>query len=295
MERFRGYSIQYNGRPATLGLSDVAAHAERSGVRFLDGRDPRAVFAALAERDAVAVSEPFARKHDVWAGDLVTLDLRGKKVTLDVVGVFYEYANESGSIIGDRDRLLRYLPDESLSSLAIYLDPNADAEVVRDQIVEVTAGRQLLVVPNRALQEAAMTIFDRTFSITYALEAVAIVVAVLGMAGALLALVIDRKREFSVLRFLGASGPQIRKLILVESGLLGMLSVSVGAVVGALLSLILIYVINVQSFGWTIQFHWPVALLVSALGLVYVSSVLAGLYPARVAARLNPIEAVHEE
>ena len=140
-----------------------------------------------------------------------------------------------------------------------------------------------------------MTIFDRTFSITYALEAVAIVVAVLGMAGALLALVIDRKREFSVLRFLGASRPQIRKLILVESGLLGMLSVFVGAVVGALLSLILIYVINVQSFGWTIQFHWPVALLVSALGLVYVSSVLAGLYPARVAARLNPIEAVHEE
>jgi putative ABC transport system permease protein len=74
-----------------------------------------------------------------------------------------------------------------------------------------------------------------------------------------------------------------------------MLSVLVGAVVGALLSLILIYVINVQSFGWTIQFHWPVAFLVSALGLVYASSVLAGLYPARVAARLNPIEAVHEE
>jgi putative ABC transport system permease protein len=194
--------------------------------------------------------------------------------------------------MGDRNRLLRYLPDESLSSLAIYLDPNADAAALRDEIVAATGGRQLLVVPNRALQEAAMTIFDRTFSITYALEAVAIVVAVLGMAGALLALVIDRKREFSVLRFLGASSPQIKKLILVESGLC---SVAVGAVVGGLLSLILIYVINVQSFGWTIQFHWPVALLASALGLVYVSSLLAGLYPARVAARLNPIEAVHEE
>jgi putative ABC transport system permease protein len=243
----------------------------------------------------VAVSEPFARKHNVWSGDRVTLDLRGEKVALDVVGVFYEYANESGTIIADRGRLLRHLPDESLSSMAIYLDPNTDAEALRDQIVAATADRELLVVPNRALQEAAMTIFDRTFSITYALEAVAIFVAVLGMAGALLALVIDRKREFSVLRFLGASSPQIKKLILVESGLLGMLSVLVGAVVGALLSLILIYVINVQSFGWTIQFHWPVALLLSALGLVYVSSVLAGLYPARVAARLNPIEAVHEE
>jgi len=295
IERFRGYPIQYDGRPATLGLTDVASHPERSGVRFLDGGDADAIFAALAERDAAAVSEPFARKHNVWAGDAVTLDLRGKKVPLDVVGVFYEYANESGTIVGDRNRLLHYLPDEALSSLAIYLDPNADAGAVRDQIVAATAERELLVVPNRALQEAAMTVFDRTFSITYALEAVAIVVAVLGMAGALLALVIDRKREFSVLRFLGASSPQIKKLILVESGLLGMLSVLVGAVVGALLSLILIYVINVQSFGWTIQFHWPVALLVSALGLVYVSSVLAGLYPGRVAARLNPIEAIHEE
>jgi putative ABC transport system permease protein len=295
MERFRGYPIQYRGRPATLGLTDAAAHPERSGVRFLDGGDRDAVFAALAERDAAAVSEPFARKHDVWAGDRIVLDLRGEKVALDVVGVFYEYANESGTIIADRSRLLRYLPDESLSSLAIYLKPNADAEAVREQIVSATAGRELLVVPNRALQEAAMTIFDRTFSIAYALEAVAIFVAVLGMAGALLALVIDRKREFSVLRFLGASSPQIRKLILIESGLLGMLSVLIGAVVGALLSLILIYVINVQSFGWTIQFHWPVVLLVSALGAVYASSVLAGLYPARIAAQLNPIEAVHEE
>lgn len=295
VERFRGYPIQYGGRPATLGLTDAAAHPERAGVRFLDGGDRDTVFAALIERDAAAVSEPFARKHDVWAGDSVVLDLRGEKVALDVVGVFYEYANESGTIIADRDRLLRYLPDQALSSLAIYLDPQADADGVREQIVAATADRELLVVPNRALQEAAMAIFDRTFSITYALEAVAIFVAVLGMAGALLALVIDRKREFSVLRFLGASSLQIRKLILVESGLLGLLSVVVGAVVGALLSLILIFVINVQSFGWTIQFHWPIALLVSALGLVYASSVLAGLYPARIAARLNPIEAVHEE
>lgn len=295
IERFRGYPIQYEGRTATLGLTDVAAHHDRSGVRFLDGGEPDAIFAALAERDAVAVSEPFARKHNVWAGDRIVLALLGEQVALDVVGVFYEYANESGTIIADRGRLLRYLPDKALSSLAIYLDPNADVEAMREKIIAGTAGRELLVVPNRDLQEAAMTIFDRTFSITYALEAVAVLVAVLGMAGALLALVIDRKREFSVLRFLGASGPQIRKLILVESGLLGMLSVVVGAVVGALLSLILIYVINVQSFGWTIQFHWPVALLAAALGLVYVSSVLAGLYPARVAARLNPIEAVHEE
>ncbi len=295
VERFRGYGIQYDGRPATLGLSDVAQHPERSGVRFLNGGDTRAILTALSQRDTVIVSEPFARKHDAWSGDQVTLPLQDRAVPFEVVGVFYEYANESGSIIGDRDRLMRYLPEAALSSLAIYVDPAFDEDAVRQTIIDASANRELLVVPNRALQEAAMRIFDRTFTITYALEVVAVFVAVLGMAGALLALVIDRKREFSVLRFLGASGPQIRKMILVESGLLGMLSIVLGVVVGGLLSLILIYVINVQSFGWTIQFHWPIAMLLGALGLVYVSSVLAGLYPARVAAQLNPIEAVHEE
>ncbi len=68
-----------------------------------------------------------------------------------------------------------------------------------------------------------------------------------------------------------------------------------GLALGTSLSLILIYVINKQSFGWTIQFHWPVMLLFSALSLIYLAAILAGLYPARVAARLNPIEAVHEE
>ena len=140
-----------------------------------------------------------------------------------------------------------------------------------------------------------MRVFDRTFAITYALEAVAIVVAIMGMAGALMALVIDRRREIAVLRFLGAGATQVRRLILVESGLLGLMSNVLGLALGTLLSLILIYVINKQSFGWTIQFHWPVTLLMSALSLIYLAAVLAGLYPARVAARLNPIEVVHEE
>ena len=133
------------------------------------------------------------------------------------------------------------------------------------------------------------------FSTKYWSPAVAILVAIMGMAGALMALVIDRRREIAVLRFLGAAGAQVRRLILVESGLLGLMANVLGLALGTLLSLILIYVINKQSFGWTIQFHWPVGLLLSALSLIYLAAILAGLYPARVAARLNPIEVVHEE
>jgi putative ABC transport system permease protein len=132
----------------------------------------------------------------------------------------------------------------------------------------------VLLFSNRDLRTQAIRIFDRTFAITYALEAVAVIVAVMGIAGALLALVIDRRRELGLLRFLGAAAGQVRKQILVEAGLLGLLSNFVGLALGFALSLVLIYVINRQSFGWTIRFHWPVAILLGAISLVYAATVL---------------------
>ena len=147
----------------------------------------------------------------------------------------------------------------------------------------MAAGHNLVIFTNRNLRAQAIRIFDRTFAITYALEVVAVIVAIIGIAGALLALVIDRRRELGLLRFLGAAVAQIRKLILVEAGLIGLLANLAGLALGIVLSLLLIFVINKQSFGWTIQFHWPVAVLLGALTLVYVATVLAGFYPARVA------------
>ena len=105
----------------------------------------------------------------------------------------------------------------------------------------------------------------------------------------------SRRRELGLLRFLGARVSQVRKLILFEAGLIGLLSNVAGLALGVVLSLLLIFVINKQSFGWTIRFHWPVAVLIGALSLVFTATVLAGFYPARVATRLNPIEVVHEE
>jgi putative ABC transport system permease protein len=153
----------------------------------------------------------------------------------------------------------------------------------------------VLIFANRDIRREAIRIFDQTFAITYALEAIAVIVAVMGIAGALLSIVIDRRREFGLLRFLGAATSQIRKLILVEAGLIGILANIAGLVLGLCLSLVLIFVINKQSFGWTIQFHWPVAILIGALSVVYLATVLAGLYPARIAQGLNPIEVVHED
>jgi putative ABC transport system permease protein len=295
IDRLREYEISCEGMPAGLGSIELNILRSYHAADFLSGRNTNDVLAELRGSNEVLVSEPFANKHHVRAGDQIHLALGETRADFKIADVYYDYSSERGSILMDRNILLRYLPDRAASNLAIYLAPNARIEEVRARIESAAAGHSVLMFTNRDLRREALRVFDRTFAITYALEAIAVLVAVMGVAGALLALVIDRRRELGLLRFLGAAGGQVRKLILIESGLIGLLANLAGIALGFSLSLILIYVINKQSFGWTIRFHWPVAVLVGALTLVYAATVLAGLYPARVAVRLNPIEVMHEE
>jgi len=295
VDRLRAYEISYDGMPATLASVDLSALRSDHQSNFFSGRPTEQVLSQIRNADAVVVSEPFTYKHHVRAGDSITLALGTARRPFRIVDVYYDYGSERGSILMDRQTMLRYLPDPAPSNLAIYVAPHASAETVREEITQASAGYRVLLFSNRDLRTEAIRIFDRTFAITYALEAVAVIVAVMGIAGALLALVIDRRREIGLLRFLGAAAGQVRRQILVEAGLLGLLANFAGLALGFALSLILIYVINKQSFGWTIRFHWPVAVLPGAIGVVYVATVLAGLYPAQVAVRLDPLEAVHEE
>jgi len=295
VDRLREYEISYEGMPAGLGSIELNILREYHNADFLSGRGNREVLAELRGSNSILLSEPFANKHHLRAGDFITLSLGEQRATFRVVDVYYDYSSERGSVLMDRNVLLRYLPDPAASNLAIYLAAGARIQDVRAEIEAAAAGHRVLMFTNRDLRGEALRIFDRTFAITYALEAIAVLVAVMGVAGALLALVIDRRRELGLLRFLGAVSGQIRKLILIEAGLIGLLANLVGIALGFALSLILIFVINKQSFGWTIRFHWPVAVLLGALTLVYAATVLAGLYPARIAVRLNPVEVVHEE
>jgi putative ABC transport system permease protein len=131
-----------------------------------------------------------------------------------------------------------------------------------------------------------LRIFDSTFAITYALELIAIAVAMLGVAATLLTLVLERRRELGMLRLIGAARRQVQRMVVVEASLIGTASMAIGLVVGLALSLILVFVINVQSFGWTIQFRVPWAFLAQVSVAVIAGTALAGFLPARRAARL---------
>jgi putative ABC transport system permease protein len=295
VDRLRVYEISYEGMPTTLGSIDLHVARPYHHSDCFSGRPTAMVLEELRNANEVIVSEPFTYKHRVKRGDKIAVPLGETRASFRIADIYYDYSSERGTILMDRETMLRYLPDVTPTNLAVYVAAGVRADTVRREIEQAAAGRRILIFSNRDLRGEAIRIFDRTFAITYALEAIAVIVAVMGIAGALLALVIDRRREIGLLRLLGAATGQVRKLILVEAGLLGLLANFAGLALGFAMSLILIFVINKQSFGWTIQFHWPVAVLVGALTSVYVATILAGTYPAEVAVRLNPLEVVHEE
>jgi putative ABC transport system permease protein len=295
VQRLRAYEISYQEMPATLGSIDLENRQIYRTSDFLSGRATEPVLSELRDNNSVIVSEPFAYKHHVKQGDSLQLALGNRRESFRIVDVYFDYASERGVVLMDRHVMLKYLPDPAPSNIAVFVANGASVATVRKEIEVAAANYRVLIFANGDLRSQAVQIFDRTFAITYALEAVAVLVAVMGVAGALLALVIDRRRELGLLRYLGASSAQLRKLILSEAGLLGLLANLSGVVLGFFLSLILIFVINKQSFGWTIRLHWPVGVLLGAITVVCLATLLSGYYPARIAVRLNPLEVVHEE
>ena len=289
VDAFRSVEITFRGAPAFLASVDWEVLSHYGNLMFLDGRPAAEVL--RPEPDAVIVSEPFSLRHGVRRGDTIVLPTPSGDQPFRVQGVYYDYSSDQGYAAMNRRDWLRWGGDPGATSLAVYLAPRADGAQVRAEIARRTAGRALLT-SNRELKARVLHIFDRTFAITWVLEAIAICVAILGIANALLALVLERRRELGILRYLGASRSQLRDLVLFESGLLGLLASAAGLVLGLVLSLVLIYVINRQSFGWTIQFSLPVGFLSVATLAVFLVTCLSALYPARQAARIDPVEAV---
>jgi putative ABC transport system permease protein len=151
------------------------------------------------------------------------------------------------------------------------------------------------VLSNAELRRAILRIFDRTFTLTYVLEAIAVIIAMLGIINTLVTSVVERRRELATLQALGGSQGQVTALILWEAGYLGLLGTGMGIVGGLALALILIRVINRQSFGWTIQVAYPYGLLLEVAALALIASLLAGLWPARWAARQPLVEGLRYE
>ena len=286
IDGFMGLDVSYGGSTITVGAGRFATRLERGGLQFKDPVDGTAAMGSAIGRDRVVVSEAFSLKYEAGAGDEIQLPTPAGPTPFEVAAVYFDYSSDRGLVVMDAGTFDRHFGPERPSGLTVYLAAGTDPETVRDELnAALGPERRLFITTNAALRATVLRIFDATFAITYALEVIAIGVSLFGMAATLLTLVLERRREIAMLRLVGADSRQLRRLIVIEAGVLGALTQAVGLVVGLALSLILIYVINVQSFGWTIQFHLPVGFLAQATVAIVAAAALAGLYPARLAAR----------
>jgi putative ABC transport system permease protein len=296
IDQFRAIDISYNDKPVVLGTGDFSALAQYGNLVIKTGPPASELDQWMVGHNRAIVSEAFSLKHNVNAGERLNLKTPGGNLELEIAAVYYDYSRERGYIIIDRTTFLKYYQDPDINSFIIYLaDKNRLQEVRQSVLDSIGKEYQLIIRSNAELKKDVLEVFDKTFAITYALEIIAIGVAVLGLFNTLISLILERKREVGILRFLGAFKEQVKRVVLIEAGILGLIGSVMGLMAGVVVSYILIFVINRQSFGWTIQMHFPYLFLLLTTSVFWIVAASAGLYPARLAARLNPKEAVRVE
>ncbi|MFP5287761.1 MAG: ABC transporter permease, partial [Thermoanaerobaculia bacterium] len=265
-----------------------------SGYELKEGR-PGEVWPAFQERDAVVVSEPFAHRRGIGAGDAIRLRTSSGEREFAVAGIYYDYASDVGLVAMSRETYLRHWRDRPLSGFSVDLEPGADLEGTIRRLRTVAGSEGLSIQSNRALKRGSMKIFDRTFQITGVLRLVSGLVAFVGVLSALMALQLERARELGVLRANGLTPGQVWHLVTSQTGLMGLAAGLLSIPVGLALAAIMIFVINRRSFGWTIRMEVDPMILLGAMALALGAALLAGIYPAWKMARTSPALALREE
>ncbi len=211
-------------------------------------------------------------------------------------GIWRDYEHQNGAVVISRDDYVRLTGDRALNALWLWLDSNSSLADVRERIRgSLPPDAAVDLRAPGELRQMSLAVFDRTFAITYILELVAVVIGLFGIASGISAQVLARRGELGALRHLGFTRGQIASMLAIEGAVLGTAGVLIGLASGAIVSLILIYVVNRQSFHWSMDLHVPGALL-ALLSLVLVaSSALIAVWSGRRAMTGDVVRAVKED
>lgn len=246
---------------------------------------------------AVVVSEPFANRLGLpLQGGAIELYTDRGPQTFPVVGIFYDYASTQGTVLMLQSVYHQYWDDRVITALSLVVEPGTDVDELALQLTDGLSDLQRLVVrPNQVLRAEVLEVFDRTFAITQALQLLATVVAFIGVLSALLSLELERQRELGILRAVGLTARQLWGLVMLETGILGSVAGLLAMPTGYILALILVYIINRRSFGWTLQLQVLPEPFVQALLLAVAAALLAGIYPAWRMSRMAAADAMRFE
>ena len=265
------------------------------GFELLDG-EAETVWPAWELDDAVLISEPYAYKHGLAAGDVVSLRTDNGTREFAVAATFQSFDINASGVVMSRSTYSRHYDDSAIDSLGLYLADNVDAGSVVTQIETLRDDSTALYVASHSgLRQESMRIFDRTFVITNVLYWLTLGVAFIGILSAMLALQLERARESATLRVLGMTPTQVGGMVTAQTSAIGLLSGIAAVPLGIVMAWVLIDVINRRAFGWQIDMSVSADILLATVAFAVVAALLAGLYPAYRAGHCNPAVAMREE
>ena len=291
---FTNVPITFRDKPAGVTSIDAAVLQKYTRFGWLKGSSENA-WEAVKRGDAI-ISESFALRFKVKKGDRVTIATSRGPATLSVAGVYYDYASEHGVIMIDRSLYVRLFNDRTINSLGIYIDAQEPQKSrVLEQVKQLSREWGLPFITREEFHKRILGIFDNTFAATRSMRIIAVIVAFFGIAGALMTLFVERQKEFGIYRALGFTTGDVAWITVAESLGLGLISLFMSTAVGTIFAMILIRVINRQSFNWTIFYHLtPQPYLVGALTAI-AASIAACAYPVWSVMRKYPIIQIREE
>ncbi|HEX3631939.1 MAG TPA: FtsX-like permease family protein [Casimicrobiaceae bacterium] len=242
------------------------------------------------------VNEAMVDLYGFAPGKVVELPIAGKPVAFTVAGVWRDYARPQGAIVIERERYIALTGDRNASSAALWLAPGAKPEALSQAIAhDVPGGAKLDIAAPGEIRELSLQTFDRTFAVTYALELAAVVIGLFGLSSSFGALVLARRREFGMLRHIGMTRRQIGAMVATEGLIVTAVGLVAGFGLGWLISLVLIHVVNRQSFHWGMELNVPWSALAGSAVVVLALSIVTALASGRQAMSRRAVLAVKED
>ena len=291
---YRRVRVSSSFGPVHLGALRTRRQAFRA-FDFARGR-PEEVWRKFQHQGAAIVSEPLAYHHDLDIGSRIELLTDRGRRRFEVAGIYYDYGSDQGVVTISRQTYDRFWNDPAIFSIGIFTREGTDRERLIETLrTEIGERADVRWISNRDLRQASLEIFDRTFVITDVLRWLAVLVAFIGVLSALMALQLERGREFGVLRANGLTPGQVWVLVSAQCGLMGTISGLLSLPLGGALAWLLIHIINRRSFGWTLRMEMPPQVLLQALLLALAAALLAAIYPAYKLSRSSPALALREE
>jgi putative ABC transport system permease protein len=229
-------------------------------------------------------------------GQVIELPLAGRTVRFMVAGVWRDYARQNGAVAVDRDLYVALTGDGVATDAALWLQAGAASEQMAEQIRAALAGGDRLEIAEPGeIRQLSLQIFDRSFAVTYALETAAIVIGLFGLSSSLAGQVLARRREFGVLRHIGMTRRQIAVMLGAEGAFTSGVGLLMGCVLGWLIGLILIHVVNRQSFHWSMELTVPWLKLAGFAAVMLALAVLTAMMSGRQAMGADVVQAVRED